>query len=465
MNAKRIPRTLSVCALAMINLAAIGSVKNWPLTAEYGLSSLFFLLLASLTFFVPVALVSAELATGWPKAGGVFVWVKEAFGHRTGFLAIWLLWMENVIWYPTLLAFIAATLAYVLDPRLVEHIGYTVGSILFFFWGATLLNLRGMRLSSWISSVGVVCGTFLPGLCIIALGLFWYVEGRPLQIAFAWDGLVPNLTSPKQLAFFTGVMLSLCGLEMSAIHARDVKCPQKDYPRALLLSVVSLLGLSFFGVLAIAMVVPREAISLTGGSMQAFAVFLDAYGLARALPFAALVIAIGALGSMSTWLVGPTKGLLAAAEQGDLPPVCRIVNRHGMPVSLMLFQGVVVSLLSLVFFLMPTVSSAYWILTVLVAQLYLVMYVLLFAAAIKLRYKRPDVVRPYKIPGGTCGMWLVAGLGMASALLALAVGFLPPEQLDTGSALRYVGLLTAGLLLASFLPWIILRFKKPHWKV
>jgi amino acid transporter len=113
---RHVPRTLTVFMLAMINISSIGGVKNWPIIAEYGFSSFFFLILGALLFFVPVSLVAAELATGWPKLGGVYAWVKEAFGHRTGFLSIWFLWVENVIWYPTILSFIAATLAYVIDP-------------------------------------------------------------------------------------------------------------------------------------------------------------------------------------------------------------------------------------------------------------------------------------------------------------------------------------------------------------
>ncbi len=125
----------------MINVAAIGSVKNWPVTAEYGFSSIFYFLLAALIFFLPMSLVSAELATGWPKSGGVFAWVKEAFGHRTGFLAIWLLWIENAIWYPTILSFLAATIAYIFDPTLSNNITFTISIILIAFWAATIANL------------------------------------------------------------------------------------------------------------------------------------------------------------------------------------------------------------------------------------------------------------------------------------------------------------------------------------
>ncbi|HSX12174.1 MAG TPA: amino acid permease, partial [Rhabdochlamydiaceae bacterium] len=111
----KFPRALSVFTLAMINVAAVGSVKSWPFIAEYGFAALFYLILTALFFFFPVSLVSAELATGWPKKGGVFVWVKEAFGPKWGFLAIWLLWVENLAWYPTILSFISSTIAYIID--------------------------------------------------------------------------------------------------------------------------------------------------------------------------------------------------------------------------------------------------------------------------------------------------------------------------------------------------------------
>lgn len=460
----KIRRTLSVFTLAMINMAAIGSVKNWPVTAEYGFSSIFYLLLAAVIFFIPVSLVAAELATGWPKSGGVFVWVKEAFGHRTGFLAIWLLWIENAIWYPTILSFIAATIAYIFDPALANNTTFTLSIILISFWGATLMNLLGMKISGWISSISVVLGTFIPGGLIIILGLIWYFTGKPLEISMTWDSLIPNMGSVEQIVFFTGVLLSLCGMEMSAIHARDVKHPQKDYPRAILLSGLLIIGMSILGVLAISSVIPQKQISLVAGSMQAFSYFVDAYNLKWMTPYIALLIALGAFGSLSTWVIGPTKGLLAAARDGDLPPYFRAVNKEGMPKRLLLVQAIFVSLLSLIFVFMPTVSSAFWILSAVVVQLYLVMYILLFAAAIKLRYKRPKTERPYKIPGGKAGIWAVAGLGIVSSCFAMVIGFFPPAQIETGSTLFYVLFLILGVILASLAPSIILLFQKPSWK-
>jgi glutamate:GABA antiporter len=462
-RSKALSRPLTIFSLAMINVAAVGTVKNWPLTAEFGFAALFYLVLSAIMFFIPVSLVSAELATGWPKMGGIFVWVKEAFGHRMGFLAIWLLWLENVVWYPTVLSFIAASIAYVFDPNLANNKLYTMSVVLILFWAVTLLNLRGMKTSSFISSASVIAGVFIPAAVIIPLGIGWFFSGEPLQIAFSFKTLIPDLTSADQMVIFIGILLTLSGMEMSAIHAKDVQHPQRDFPRATFLSIILILGLSILGVLSIAIVIPQSQISLVAGSMQAFTYLVNAYHLSWLTPYMAALIAIGAIGSMSTWAVGPSRGLLAAAQDGDLPPALRRVNKQGMPVPLMIAQGVIVSFLSLLFIFMPSVNSAFWIITVMVGQLYLVMYLIMFAAAVKLRYKRPNVERTYRIPGGNWGMWIVCALGSFSAIFALIIGFFPPSQIATGSYGFYFGFLIAGMSIALVTPSLILRFKKPSW--
>jgi glutamate:GABA antiporter len=457
-------KKISVFTLAMINVAAVSSVRNWPTIAEYGFASLFFFVLAAILFFIPVSMVAAELSTGWPKIGGIFVWVKEAFGHRTGFLAVWLLWAENLVYYPALISFIAGTIAYIFDPALSNNTLYILGFVVVLFWATTLANLFGMRASGWISSFGVIFGTIIPGSLIIFLGILWYFLGNPLEISFTWKNLVPNMSSPGELVLFSGVLVSFCGLEMSAVHARDVENPQKNYPRAILLSAILILGLYIFGVLAIATVIPQQQINLVAGSLQAFSFFVNAYGLSWLTPIIAILLAFGAFGTLSTWIAGPSVGLLAAAQNGDLPPLFRKINRHGMPVALLIGQAIIVTLFSVVFLFMPTVSGAYWILNATLAQLYLIMYVLMFAAAIKLRYKQPHVIRAYKIPGGLFGIWTIAGLGLIGSVFTIFIGFFPPAQIATGNTFLYVSFLILSIIAVCIAPSIILRFKKPEWE-
>ena len=456
-------RTLNAFLLAMINVAAITSLKNYPLTAVYGLSALFFFLFSAILFFIPVSLVSAELATGWPQRG-VYVWVKEAMGSRMGLLAAWLQWIENIIWYPTVLSFLAASSAFIFNPELSHHNGYVVSIILITFWLATLLNCFGMKISGWISTVSVLLGTIIPGALIIFLGLLWIGKGLPLQITFSWDQFIPGLGSINELVLLAGVLLGFAGMEMSAVHAREVKNPQKSYPKAIFLAALIILALSMLATLTIAIVVPKHEINLASGAMEAFAHFLNAFKLGWAIPFVAFFMALGALGLMSTWIVGPTKGILATAIDGDLPPFFQKTNKYGMPTHLLVLQGLTVSLLCFVFLFMPNVSSSYWILVDLTALLYLIMYILMFMAAIILRYKHPQIKRAYKIPGGNAGMWIVAGVGVVGCFFTFIIGLFPPSQLNTGNLLFYYSFLIGGLVIFLILPFIIYQLKKPSWK-
>ncbi len=454
-------RVLSVFTLAMINVAAIATLKNFATMSEYGWSLIFYFAVASIVFFIPTSLVSAELATGWPQTGGVYIWVKEGLGPRWGFLAIWLQWFENVIWYPTILSFTASTIAYVFNPELASNKFFALGVILVAFWGFTLLNLLGMKASGLISTVGVIAGTIIPGSLIIIMGIVWLAQGNDLQIPFSMSALIPDLTKMGNLTYLVAVLLALAGMEMSAVHAQEVKDPQRDYPRAIFLSAIIILVITVFGSLAISFVVPKDQISLTAGVMEAFEQFFRAYHITWVVPIIALLTAAGALGMVSTWIVGPSKGLLATAEHGDLPPLFQRTNRHGMPAPLLILQAIIVSVLAMVFLFMPSVSASFWILTALTIQLYLIMYVLMFISAIRLRYTHADVTRAYRVPLGNFGMWIVAGLGIAGATLAIIVGFIPPTGSE--SPFRYIAFLVVGIVLTCIVPLIVHAFRKPSW--
>jgi len=459
MNRKKI----TIFTLAMMNIATVSSIRSWPILAEPGLYSIFYLLLAVLAFFLPAALVSAELATGWPQQGGVFVWVREAFGHRWGFLAVWLLWLANLIWYPIILTFISATFLYILPI----FQGWEENKIYFLFvssaifWILTWVNLKGIKISGKVSLIGVIVGNFFPALVIITLCGIWIYSSKELQVAFTWDTLIPK-ANLKQLPIFAGILLSLCGIELSAIHASDVDHPKKSYPKAILISTLIIIALSVLGILSVVTVIPHDQISLAAGSIQVLVTLVEMIHLSQWTPLMALLILLGALATLSAWIVGPSRGLLTVAEYGDLPRAFTKINRHGMPSFLLILQGIIVVLLNLIFIFVPTINSAYWVLTVMAAQIYLIMYILMFAAAIRLRYTHSQVARGYWIPGKKVGIWIVAGIGALSSLSVFIVSFFPTEQVEQLSF--YLLLLILGMLLINISPFLLLRKKVGHSK-
>lgn len=463
-NNKPPRKVLGAFTLAMIAIAAIISLRNLPLTAGYGLGSAFFYVAAGIAFLIPTALVAAELATTWPKTGGLYAWVSEAFGPKYGFLATWLEWVMNCVWNPTVLAFIASTFAYILNPALLNNRIFIVSVMLIAFWGTTFINFLGMKASGLISSVGVISGTIIPGAFIILLGVAWLFMGEPSQITFAPSELIPDLHLGN-LVFFSGVLLGLAGIEVAAFHANEAKHPQRDYPRAILFATLIILGLFILGTLSIAIVVPKTKISLVAGLMQALNAFLDGFHLRWLSETLGVLIVIGALAMLSTWLVGPSQGLYAAARNGDLPRFFSYTNKNNMPVSILITQAAIGTLLAFLYLFMPTVSSSYWLLTDLTAQLTTLIYILMFSAAIYLRYSQPDKPRPYKIPGGKFGMLLVAGIGILASLFALFIGFVPPEQLEVGSKVFYESFLIIGLIVLSAPPFLFVKFRKPSWNL
>ena len=446
--------SLTIFSLTMITVGSVDSIRNLPATALFGSQLIFYFILGALFFLIPTALVSAELASGWAKQGGIYIWVKEAFGKKSGFLAIWLQWIENVIWYPTILSFVAGTIGFLINPALTSNPYFLWGVIVSCFWGATILNLRGMSSSAVFSNICSLAGLLLPMSLIIGLGVAWIAQGNPLQIQFDIPSIVPHPSDKSMWVSLTAIIMSFCGIEIATVHANDVNNPQHAFPKALIYSVGIILSTLILGSLAIAVVLPGKDINLVAGIMQAFEAFFSSYNMHWMMPVVALMLVLGGLGGVSNWIIAPTKGLLVAAEDGNLPNVFQRTNANGAPVVMLVTQAMIVTVLSTLFLFMPSVNGSYWLLTALAAQLYMLMYFIMFIAAIKLRLSQPNHIRQFKIPGGMFGMLFVAGVGIIGVIATLAVSFIPPDGINVGSTARYELTLIIGLILMCSPPFI-----------
>lgn len=454
---------ISVFVLAMLNVAIMASLRNLPLVSSYGLSALFFFAIVVIFFLIPSALVSAELATGWPKVGGIYIWIREALGDRWGFFSIWMQWVHNVSWYPVILSFVATTLSFIIDPNLINNKIFVVSVVLFFFWGMTLINYLGIKTSSWFSTIGVILGTIIPGIFIILFGLIWVFHGNPIDIPLSLSAILPKFNDLGNFVFLVGLFLAFTGLEVSSAHAAEVQNPQKNYPKAIILAAIITLTVFMFGSLSIAFVIPKQNISLAAGLMEAFRQFFYYYNLSWILPIMAILLIIGAVAEVNAWIVGPVKGLYATTINGNLPPIFHKQNKHGVPTNLLLFQGIIVTITSLVILELPTISASFWILSVMSSQIYLIMYILLFISAIRLRYIKPHVPRTYKVPYGIKGIWLISSLGIISCFFVILLGFVPPSQLQVGNLIFYELFLILGLLIMIAIPLVIYHLRQPHW--
>ncbi len=455
---------MSITTMSLLTVAAVLSLRNLPSEAEYGYSVIFYLIMAAICFFVPSALVSAELASSWPEDGGVYLWVKEAFGPKWGFVAVFMQWVENLPWFPAVLTFVASSIAYVFNPAWAQNRWFVLITIWVMLWLATFLNFKGMRLSAWLSSSGALAGTLIPGAVIILMAIGYIIAGKTPQIAFSSDALIPDLGNWNQLMLLSGMMVALAGMEMSAIHVTEMKNPGRDFPKAIFAACILVILLNVLGALAIALVIPPGEISLAAGADQAFAAMFRIFDIPWMTPIMCFLLSYGALTMVVTWVLGPSKGVLEVAKDGYLPELWQRRNKAGMPTNILIIQAVISSLLALVVLFMPTISGAFWLMSALTAQLYMVMYLLMFAAAIKLRYSKPDIPRAYKVPGGKVGMWLVSGVAFLTSLFAIITGFIPtPGVREKGTfyVLCYIAFLLIGTIVFIIIPlWLYKHSQK-----
>jgi amino acid transporter len=437
---------LTTFALVMLITGAVDSIRNLPATSLFGSSLIFFFAFSAIVFLIPSALVSAELASGSSENSGIFYWVKEVFGEKMAFLAIWLQWITNLVWFPTILSFIAGLIAYLIKPELAQNKTFLVSIILIIFWSLTLINLKGINVSAKFTSFCAIFGMVVPMMLIIGLAILWLGLGHTSEIHFTPSNIFPTLANTNTWISLTAIMTAFAGIELAAVHIKDIRDPQKTFPRALHISVWIILLTMLFGSLAIAVVLPAKQISLVNGVMQAFTAFFQAYHIDWFIPIITFMILVGSLGGIISWVISPAKGLLQAAQLGYLPTVLQQVNKHGVAANLLMTQAVIVSIVCVAFLLMPSVSGSYWLLTALSTQLYMLMYVLMFITGLYTRYKFPNKARSFVIPGGKLGIWFVSLLGFFGCAITLIVGFFPPDGIDVGSVSHYEWVFSGGML-------------------
>lgn len=421
---------------------------------------------------IPAALVSAELGTAFADKGcGVYTWVKEAFNKRTGFMAVFLQWIQNVVWYPTTLAFGSSAIAYIFNKPELANDGKFIGvAAILIYWVSTWISLQGTSKMSKISSNGFIVGTIIPLVFLVCAAIYWVVDGNPLafnsipadqiQISTTENGITkplffPHLTSIGNVVFLSTIVLLFAGIEALAVHASELDNPKKQYPKTMMISSVLAFVILAVGALSVSIILPYDKITLQAGVMETFKLVFDHYHIPWLTNVMATLIVVGCVSAIISWISGPSKGLLWTAKDGELPQFLTRLNKNGVQKNILLVQGAIVTLLCSMYFVISDVSIAFFLLSSLTAALYLFMYILMYLSGIRLRLKQPDLARPFKVPGGKNGMYILGGIGFLAVSFAFILCFIPPSQLPISDPKDYVLFISVGVLAFLLIPIII----------
>ena len=461
---------LGIISLALMNVAAVISLRALARESMYGLSSAFYYLFAALVFLIPTALVAAELTAMFStKRGGIFRWVGEALGSRLGFLAIWLQWIQNTIWYPTVLTFGATSFAFIgldhfADARLASDPRYTLTVVLILYWLATFISLKGFHWVEKVSKIGAIIGTIIPGGLLIVLAAMYLISGGYNNMDMT-QSFFPDLSNIDNLVLASSIFLFYGGLEMMGIHALRVDNPSKNFPKAIFIGAVIIVVIFISGTFAIGIITPKSDINITQSLIRSFDSYFSFFNIDWLASILSMCLLVGVLAGVLTWISGPSRGIYNVGRAGFLPPFFQKSNNVGVQKNILYVQGAIVTVLNLFFMIMPSVQSFFQIMSQLAVLLYLVMYMLMFGAAIKLRYKFPTMPRPFRIGRkGNWLIWIVASLGFLSSLFAFALSFIPPNQIYVGSRKIWFTILIIGAVTFIVTPFVIYANRKESWK-
>ena len=420
-------------------VAAVLALRSIPKVAGYGPSAIAIWLVAALFMIIPLSMVCGELATGWPKDGGIFVWVKEAFGARIGWVSTVCFLFSCVVFFPLMLQFgFAAVSGNLLSPELAENkVFIGVGSALI-FWVLTLINMRGLKFTNIVNSLSVYLGIFIPAAIIGLIAIYWVLSGRPMQTDYVSETakFIPDFSKLSNIVLASSAMFAFAGLEVTGMVAGRMKNPQRDFPRSMIIASLLIVGIYTLATVAINTIFPADKLNVVSGISRSIDFASKELGISWLSGVIGGCLFFGAIGQINSWLVGPIYMFQEAATEAKiLAPdsiAVRIHPVHDTPYMAMVIQAILVTIMCFSSFLSESLEGAYWILSAMTTVCYFIPYLLMFSAYMVLRKTRMDVHRSFVIPGKVLP-YVISGMGLASIIFAIAILFIPPEGIEMGN--------------------------------
>lgn len=463
---------ISILALTLMNVTIIAGIGNDVQQAFYGLSSVTYFAIGAICFFIPTALVAAELASGWSNRGGIFRWVGEGLGKGWALTCLLILWFQTMINFGMGMPSYAATIMFytpmydkaVKFAQHPQHEVLIMTGFIILYWVLTFVATKGVKAFANVAKYGVLIGTFIPLALMIILTIVWLCEGHQPAIPMTPKGLIPKWNGMSTLALAAGVFFSYTGIDMNAAHIKQLKHPEKDFTKAMFISMILVFLIFVVGTVIIAMVVPENQINVIYTLNTVFRTL----GATIGIPWLYMVLVwaglCNVLASVITNMAGPSFMLGQAGGSGFLPHWFQEKNKHEMPAHLMYTQIAGMTIIAYLVKLIPNVEGFVIMLTQTITVLYLFYYILMFTTFLKLRYDQPNRPRAFKVPGGKFGAWFVAGLGLLSSIFGIILAIYPPAQVkaEVGSPVVYISVILILVAVILGICFVMYQLSKHH---
>lgn len=415
----RFIKALGLRDVVLMNIVAVVGMRWIARGARTGPASVTLWILAWMAFFVPLALAVSALARAYPEQGGVYAWVRRAFGAGHGFICGWCLWVNNLFYFPSVLLFGAANFAAIGGDRW-QAMGaarwYSVVFVLAGIWIAAGINIIGLRWGKWLQNAGSL-GVWVPAGLLIgcgALALARFGSATP----FTASTLVPRGEVLDTVALWSAMCFAFSGFEITSLIGQEIETPERTIPRGIFIAGVVTTLVYIAGSASVLVAVPVSSLKELSGITDAVQLVAGRVGLTGLGVMTGTLLTLNALAGTASWTAGAARVPFAAGVDSAMPAAfARLHPRYRTPHVALIVQSIAASAIFLasVFFSVAgratSIQEAYDILVNLTILIYFVPYLYLFAAQVRLLPQAPR--------------W-AAIVGFAATAISLALTFVPP---------------------------------------
>lgn len=435
-------KALGLWDVVAMNIVAVVGLRWIARSARADAPSVLLWVLACVVFFLPLALALIELSSRYPEQGGIYAWVRRAFGPFHGFVVGWCMWANNLFYFPSLLLFAAANAAIVFGgDTLAESRLYSMVFVLGFLWFATAINIIGLQAGKWVQHVGNIATWIPPTLLVFGGAIAFATFGS--ATSFAPSALVPREDFLATMSLWSAMCFAFSGFEITSMVGQEVKNPRRTIPLGIIVAGLAVTGIYILSSASVLVAMPASELAERSGIADAVDLTAGRLGLAGLGALTGGLLFVGAIGGLSSWIAGAARVPFAAGVDAVLPRAFAALHpRYRTPHVALVVQGVVASLLFLVSVFLSigggrtTIQESYDILVNLTILVYLVPYLYLFAAWLRLRRAETSADGDaITTPGGMTVVWAIAGCGFVATMIAIGLVFVPPP--DTENILNY----------------------------
>ncbi|MGI9295240.1 MAG: APC family permease [Pseudomonadales bacterium] len=445
-------KTLKQRDMVLFTVSAILLLDTLAAAASVGASSVFWWLFLGTVFFIPFALICAEMGCSYPEQGGIYAWIRDAFGGRWASRATWCYWINTAVWMPAIYILFAGVFKQMFFPEL--ELGWQIMIGIALTWIAVLVNVVALDIGKWVPNVGAVLKVLI-FLAVIG-GAINYTQQHGMANPLNWDTLKPDWGNSLQ--YIPAIIYGMLGFELVSAGSEEMNDPARDVPRAIFMSGAIIIVLYLFGTMAVLAAIPAGEINLVEGLIDTLALFFGGSPAGEAIVVVLGVAAMYTFFSNGvTWALGCNRAAAEAALEGELPKIFAVESKtRGTPVGAAVLMGIASTLtLGLYGFMSGSNEDLFWSLFAFSAVIFLLPYQGMLLAFVKMRVVDADHPRPYKIPGSL----LVARIASAICMLVLGLAivlfmYTPGEGLQLP--------VVAGIVFMLALGEVVIRFAENH---